>query len=91
MLEGECLRRSVINELEWKTPLHALFIGVGVSHDVVTLTGRVHNSFEKEMAEVAAIRAGASGVVNDLRVYPAFGEPDARGQRPSSNVCTPRS
>jgi hypothetical protein len=75
MRTAEALRQIVIDELEWRTSLHAMFIGVEVSEGVVTLSGRVQNGDERLQAELAARHVGATSVVNRLRLPKQLSKP----------------
>jgi osmotically-inducible protein OsmY len=63
------IQQDVLKELEWDTRVGPTEIGVGVDHNVVTLTGTVSSWAKKLSAEEAAHRvAGVRDVANDLIV-----------------------
>lgn len=64
------IRESVVSELKWDPKLAtSADIAVAVKEGVVTLSGFVHNYFEKDAAEKAAKRVyGVKAVANDIDV-----------------------
>ena len=63
------IKRDVEDELKWEPEVDDADIGVAVHNGVVTLSGFVHQYYQKSVAERAAKRvAGVVGVANDLEV-----------------------
>jgi len=65
------LRDAVLRQLEWAPEVESKDISVAAKDGVVTLTGFVHNYFEKTAAEKAAKSVyGVQAVANDIEVKP---------------------
>ena len=63
------IKRDVEDELKWEPEVDDADIGVAVHNGVVTLSGFVHQYYQKSVAERAVKRvAGVVGVANDLEV-----------------------
>ena len=63
------IKRDVEDELKWEPEVDDTDIGVAVHNGVVTLSGFVHQYYQKSVAERAVKRvAGVVGVANDLEV-----------------------
>ena len=65
------LRDAVVRHLEWTPEVESKDISIAAKDGVVTLTGFVHNFFEKMAAEKAAKSVyGVQAVANDIAVKP---------------------
>ena len=63
------LRDAVLRQLDWEPAIVSKDISVAAKDGVVTLTGFVHNLFEKEAAERAAKSVyGVQAVAGDIEV-----------------------
>ena len=74
----EAIREAVIAELKWEPKISTPDdIAVAVKDGVVTLSGFVRSSWEKDEAERAAKRVnGVKAVANDIEVKPAWTRTD---------------
>jgi osmotically-inducible protein OsmY len=71
------IREAVLRQIEWEPEIFSRDIVVGVEEGVVTLTGYVHNYFEKAAAERAAKAVYAvKAVANDIEVKPSSAHTD---------------
>ena len=66
---GDDIRNDVFSELKWDPKIHSTDIAEAVKDGVVTLSGFVHNYWDKDAAEKAVKRVyGVRGVANDIEV-----------------------
>lgn len=67
------LREAVIRQIDWEPEITSKDISVDVREGAVTLTGFVHNYFERFAAERAAKAVfGVNAIVNDVEVKPTI-------------------
>src|SRR5581483_10241092 len=65
------IRAMVATQIDWEPEITSRDVSVSVRDGVVTLTGFVHNYYEKLSAERAAKSVyGVKGVANDVEVKP---------------------